>query len=361
MDEIINVNQKNELIEKDNNKLDLNNDDAFEIDITKSDSFGCAKIVGEVISTANSISALTNVINPETYYIIDMPVEIRKGLESGKYWLTKKKKGTLMAQVKHMVNGKKEILTNLDIKEDKMPSSQSLTDMTNVAYQQAMQQQLSQIQEKLDEIQVKVDEIEKGQKDDRIGEILGGKINLKTALAMKDETNRNQQLNNIAHDLFISTGKMQKIIKRKIGSFKKVPATDFAIYLHQVFISNYKTKIDREFEDICELVNYYIESQNLLVYVYKVLKEDKAIGEIYKTNMDFVQSIDFNNLKTINNLYPEKEESIEWYENPISFLEDKKQKFITATNIENKNLAVKMTGNQIMEVINNEKRKGQNE
>lgn len=361
MGEIINVNQNNELIEKDNNKLDLNNADAFELDMTDDDSFECAKIVGEVLSATNSVSALTNVINPETNYIIDMPVEIRKGLESGKYWLTKKKKGTLMAQVKHVVNGKTEILTNLDVKEDKMPSSQSLTNMTNVAYQQAMQQQLNQIQEKLGEIQVKVDEIEKSQKDDRIGEILGGKINLKAALAMEDEANRNQQLNNIAHDLFISTGKMQKIIKRKIETYKKVPATDFGIYLHQVFISNYKSKKDKEFEDICELVNYYIESQNLLVYVYKVLKEDKAIEEIYKTNMDFVKSIDFNNLKTINNLYPEKEEFIDWYENPELFLEDKKQKFIAATDIENKNLAVKMTGKQIMEVINNEKRKGKNE
>ena len=357
MNEIIKINQKNELSKNDNNnELALNRGETFEIDITKSDSFECAKIVGEVLSTTNSFSALKDVINPETNYIIDMPVEIRKGLESGKYWLTKKKKGTLMAQVKHMVNGKTEILTNLDIKEDKIPSSQSLTNMTNIAYQQAMQQQLSNMQEKLGEIQVIVDEIEKGQKDDRIGEILGGKINLKTTLAMKNETNRNQQLNNIANNLFTSTGKMQKIIKRKIETYKKVPNTDLGIYLHQIFISNYKTKKDREFKDICELVKHYIELQNLLVYIYKVLNEDEAIEEIYKINSDFVENIDFNNLKTINNLYPEKEEFIEWYENPKLFLEDKKQEFITATNIENKNLAVKITGKQIMEVINNEKR-----
>ena len=151
---------------------------------------------------------------------------------------------------------------------------------------------------------------------------------------------------------------MERLVElaKKIETYKKVPNTDLGIYLHQIFISNYKTKKDREFKDICELVKHYIELQNLLVYIYKVLNENEAIEEIYKINSDFVENIDFNNLKTINNLYPEKEEFIEWYENPKLFLEDKKQEFITATNIENKNLAVKITGKQIMEVINNEKR-----
>lgn len=358
MDEIIRRNQNNELAESKKNELSLRNEDVFEVDITQNDSFECSKAVSDVLSTTNYVSALKDVINPETNYILDIPADVRKGLESGKYWLTKKKKGTLMAQIRHIVNGKEEILTNLDIKEDNALTSQAVNNMTNVAYQQAMQQQLGRIQEKLGEIQVKVDEIEKGQKDDRIGEILGGKINLKTALAMKDETNRNQQLNSIAHDLFISTGKMQKIIKRKIESYKKVPDSTFWIYVNQVFVSNYKSKKDKEYRDICELVNYYIESQNLLVYIHKVLKEDKAITEIFKTNEDFIKSINFDSIKTINNLYPEKEEFIDWYDNPRFYLEDKRQKFLEATSIQNKTIAIKMSGKQIMEVINNEKREG---
>lgn len=358
-----------EIVKKDNNdvstlnkKSELNifgfrEKEILKINISNNDTFNVGEKLGRIISDANVFSQANNVIDPKSTYVVDVPMDIKKGLEEGKFWLTKKKSGDTMAQVRHIVNGKEEILTNLNIKEDKIPSNVAVNNLMTASYQRAMQQQLERVYETVVEIKEIVSEIKNIQEDDRLGEILGDKLNLSVAILIKNENDRKQQLNIIAHSLFESTGKIRKTIKRKIENYKRIPKSDWMITVNQIIHKRYKSTRDKEFNDICKYIEYYVETHRLLIYIYKLSNEEDAISKIYELNNEFISSINFSNISTYKNLYPEKIYDIEWYESPTMILEENKNRYIEETNINKKCLSIEMKGEQLKEVLHAKRKK----
>lgn len=355
MREII-LKKKNEIISSESDAEELTAS-FVQVDLTVLDKAKANGIIGEIVQSAQVVRNMAAVVSPESVYVLNIPKDIKKGLDSGEYWFTKKvDTGEMLTSVSREKDGRKQFFKNLTADERSLVDESALQNLSDGIYNIAIQQQMAAIAEELENIHEAVGRIESGQKDDRFGEITGAEYNLRLALSASDRDRQISLTTAAIQTLSIGAGKIEKTLSRKVGDFEPIPEKDRSIYWKMIKSpQNYKDKKDREFDEVQDYFDFYEKAQQLLAVASLMIDEPEAMLEVFKSFEEYLGSLDLTNLKTIRNLYPELDLSEEWFERPRLHVASIKELYLEFADKQYDYISFEVSGAQLLEAVNDDK------
>lgn len=348
--------KKNEIVSSESETEELTAS-FVQVDLTALDKAKASGIIGEVVQSAQVVRNMAAVASPESIYVLNIPKDIKRGLDSGEYWFTKKvDTGEMLTSVSQEKNGRKQFFKNLTADERSLVDESALQNLSDGIYNIAIQQQMAAIAEELESVHEAVNRIENGQKDDRFGEIAGAEYNLRLALSASNRDRQISLTTAAIQTLSIGAGKIEKTLSRKVGDFEPIPKKELSIYWEMIKSPrSYKNKKDQEFNEVQDYFDFYEKTQQLLAVASLMIDEPDAMLEVFKSFEEYLGTLDLKNLKSISNLYPELDLSEEWFEKPQLYAANIKERYLEFADKQYDYISFEVSGAQLLEAVNDDK------
>jgi len=245
-------------------------------------------------------------------------IEMLHGKESGKTWAT---------LVRKLENGKNEIVANCPIIEEMRAKGNPVQDMTGVYQNLYMQQRLAELSAQVEEVFEVVKRIEQGQTDDRIGKLISGRDDMQRALHNPDKAGKLREIELARDEISEAQGQIGQVFRSRVENFKPVKRSrvirDLRIFLS--LRANYESKLDEEFHRLEDYFDFYLRATELLASSYTIVGDLTRADMVYQQARNFLQSIDFRRLRTLDNIYPKGTMLDCFYYQAPQFIEDEKQ------------------------------------
>lgn len=290
-------------------------------------------------------------------YVVQIPVELQSGFDTGKYWVMENaKSGKMWPFLMELgEDGKNKIVTPLGIKKEEFLQGNPIADITSSYHNLFIQQQIGEIASLVEATLEVVQRIENGQMDDRIGLLEAGKQGVLLALSQKDESSRTLAIHNAINNINIAQNQIFKTFERRIAEFKPLPKTKFGRLLREIASnSSYLNKRDDEYGNIQDYYYLYLQATKMLAGAYVAVGDIENAKRVFDMGIERLKNLDYTNLKTIE--YAHKGVEFEKiYEDATEYLIEEKTVFLKET----KNydcLSISLSGEDLLEVIGDGKK-----
>lgn len=301
-------------------------------------------------------------LNPDEVLVAKVSREIQDGLNAGIYkWNIRKTDGSIMAQVMRQTDsGGWVTKTFADLERQQIPDFEMqqhlLQDMTSLA----MQQQLQTIATQLEDIHKSVRRVERGQTDDRFGLITGGVNTLRLAIAAEDM----QLMRNALDSLNNGAGIIQKTIETKAKNFDPIPSGAIGRTIKMLTHTsrvNYTDQHEFDYRLLREYIGFYEMSQKAIALASYISGGDAAMRTALEIRHEFLRGLDFSKVETIKWLLPRLSTEDDWLNHKDVYIKREEERFLSVIDSDDKTLSIELTGQQLIEGIENgEQRERQN-
>lgn len=295
---------------------------------------------------------IVNSIQRKMVYLARIPKHLQPGIASGELtFMQKADTGESLGAIvgpDHMNRG------FVRIEKGYVPNPNLLLSLSNLA----MQQHLAQMALVLDEVRTRIKEIQDTLDHELFGELRGLRDQLEQISETKDSDSQKLLTLNAITALNITRG---KITQRLIDEIKKMPNVPQNKYLRgwQTFWSKeFRKNVEGGYEKAQELFMYYLVATQLLAYAYSFLDEERSYQKVFVPDCELSQASAMQKLQAAEGILGATYEA--WYKNPEQFLgrlsNEAKKLFANPQDA----IEIEITGEQIMEAINNVQEQGAN-
>lgn len=228
-----------------------------------------------------------NKLNHSEDFVVDIPMELREMLKSGKAAFDNSSKNPGSHTPNIRIKGKTGIYTQATIKReaDNQAITQSLSNLAMMAMVQSVLNKLEILEEKIEDIQ-------KGQKNDRIGSILGhfkGFMDLYSTFKTKEE------LNTATNTAYLEMQEGLTQIHLQIEDERKklngAPANDWEAFKLSINPSNFLCNKSKQFQKYYIDYTYDIQLYNRLILLSDIVLflggKTEAIKPNHKKMVDY--------------------------------------------------------------------------
>ena len=266
-----------------------------------------SKAVGDIIRCFDFASIVQNVKHG-IEYVVKVPLEYQPGLEAGKYSVLSGKDGRQWATLYEVLpNGKHSFVCNMPIKQESLIQGSPIHDISINMQLMAIQKQLQYLTELVKKTYETVRRIEQGQTDDRIGKLIAGKKGIETAFTLHDPEARQIALANAQQLLMEAQSQIGQTLKTKVVAFPTIPNSQIKLFWGRFTDKTYFSAMDEAFDSIQEYFQMYLWATKLLADSYYYSREETAAEKTYKDAVEFIASLDFSKVRTIQNIHPKED------------------------------------------------------
>ncbi len=310
------------------------------------------KTFGDIVRCFDTAQIIKNV-KRGIEYVVQVPTEYQAGLEAGKYTVLAGKDGKQWATLYEVLpNGKHCFACNMPIKPEEVVQGNPMHDISANMQMMALQQQIAKLTELVQETYDVVKRIEQGQTDDRVGRLRAGKEGMEQAIVIDNPIQRKIAIGNAQQLLLEARGQIGETLKTKVASFPAIPKSQIAQFMGRLSSGSYFSSKDNAFYSIQQYFQLYLLATQLLADSYNYCDESKAAEKAYKDAVSFIQSLDFTNVKTLQNIHRKEDFSDTICEKAVPYILTE-QKHSEALAKPYDTIELKMTGDIIMEVLEN--------
>ncbi len=257
-------------------------------------------------------------------YVVQVPVEHQAALQSGGLEMLHGSKSgkTWATLVKKLPTGKQDIVCNCPIAEQMRFQGNPVQGLTDVYQNMYMQQMLAQISAQVQEAYDAVLRVEQGQMDDRIGKLLSGRDDFVRALRNENAESRMREIELARSKISEAQGQIGQLFKSRIEAFKRVPESQWILLLKEITSvkTDYGKKQNDEFNRLQELFVFYQQATRLLAWTYSIVGDTERADMVFSQSIDFMNTIDFDRVKTLDHIYPAGDMSDAFYYHPAAYL-----------------------------------------
>ena len=313
-------------------------------------------LVDKVAQYVNIADIVSN-IEKSAEYVVQIPAKYKDAFDAGEVFINKNKKTgiewpTLMRKTD---NGQYRFVGDLPIKQQEFYRGNPFQEICINYHNIVTQQQLAEISQSIVEMYQTVKMIERGQQDDRIALIDAGREQVLLAMTMTDENEKKEMLRVAARDLLVGKEQIGKALMCRVEAFESIPDSGLKIFLNTLKDGNYLNKKDDEIEDIQECYSLYVEATKMLAAIFAYSGETVAVEQTFSRSIDFLQQINFEDLKSIEHSHKGVDFNDWFFNHPVEYIEIEKTSFIESSK-DYDFLQIEITGEKLLEgVISNEK------
>ena len=313
-------------------------------------------LVDKVAQYVNIADIVSN-IEKSAEYVVQIPAKYKDAFDAGEVFINKNKKTgiewpTLMRKTD---NGQYRFVGDLPIKQQEFYRGNPFQEICINYHNIVTQQQLAEISQSIVETYQTVKMIERGQQDDRIALIDAGREQVLLAMTMTDENEKKEMLRVAARDLLVGKEQIGKALMCRVEAFESIPDSGLKIFLNTLKDGNYLNKKDDEIEDIQECYSLYVEATKMLAAIFAYSGETVAVEQTFSRSIDFLQQINFEDLKSIEHSHKGVDFNDWFFNHPVEYIEIEKTSFIESSK-DYDFLQIEITGEKLLEgVISNEK------
>ncbi|WP_314451696.1 hypothetical protein [uncultured Granulicatella sp.] len=313
-------------------------------------------LVDKVAQYVNIADIVSN-IEKSAEYVVQIPAKYKDAFDAGEVFINKNKKTgiewpTLMRKTD---NGQYRFVGDLPIKQQEFYRGNPFQEICINYHNIVTQQQLAEISQSIVETYQTVKMIERGQQDDRIALIDAGREQVLLAMTMTDENEKKEMLRVAARDLLVGKEQIGKALMCRVEAFESIPDSGLKIFLNTLKDGNYLNKKDDEIEDIQECYSLYVEATKMLAVIFAYSGETVAVEQTFSRSIDFLQQINFEDLKSIEHSHKGVDFNDWFFNHPVEYIEIEKTSFIESSK-DYDFLQIEITGEKLLEgVISNEK------
>lgn len=319
----------------------------------KTKKFDYQVLLGNIIQCV-SMGDILNKIKAGTQYVVQVPTEFQKALDTGELSIMKNKKtGMEWAYLmKTAENGQHQIVKPLPIAEQPFVQGTPLQDLVSGYHNLLMQQQLEEISAKLDAVLESVSRIEEGQMDDRIAMLDAGRAELTYALSIEDPNERIQQVVSSRSTLIKAQQMIGRALKRRTEEFEPLPRCNFKLYKRERKKNGYLRSKDSEFHIIQEYYDCYLQATKFIAASFAMSGNFNNANYTFETAEEFLSTIDFRNLKTIE--YTHKGLKDAFYSAPVKYVAVEKEIYLDEAKAYDY-IALEVSGEKLLEVLGDDR------
>lgn len=273
------------------------------------------------------MSSVVASIKKGSRYVVQIPVEYRDDLKSGKkYMLKKKETGEMLATIMEKDSGGKSVFCkNCPIKEEAFYQGNPFRDFANGFVSMQIQRQIEALALQLEETYNAVLRIEAGQKADRIGQLNAGRDGIIHALRMKDDEGRKLAIISARRSLLEAQGKIAETLRQRIFEFKPVPSKGLRRFIEHLKHSDCLDRCDDEYNAIQDYFDLYMQATELVAESYAICRETESVVSTWDACRQFIMSLDFSNVKTILYAHRTKTEDDLFYAGILPYIAENKK------------------------------------
>lgn len=289
-------------------------------------------------------------INPETEYVAKFPPKLLELMdEHDVQFLKDKATGDLLPDLYDYTNKGIGGKVRLEVRRTITP--QDLLNFNIAANNLMLQQKIEELAVEIRKIQKIAVQIERGQDNDRFAKVEAGRNMLQQALmiAGDDDLKRQMIVNAIA---LLNEGRalIEKTIVEKLNAIEDVPK-NLIVRMWKIFISDgYLEDKRSEYRIIQEYFYYYCLALEPLAYAYDSLNQTQLIEEVLLESKSVLEHPRLYALRSFEPLLSDKPSENVWYTNAERY-----EKELMKAYSENKPIEISITGQQLLEAIDNER------
>ncbi len=290
-------------------------------------------------------------ISPETEYVAKFTPKLLELMdEHDVQFLKDKATGELLPDLYDYTNKGFGGKVRLEVRST--VTAQDLLNFNIAANNLMIQQKIEELAVEIRKIQRIAVQIERGQDNDRFAKVEAGRNMLQQALKISDDDDLKRKMIVDAIAL-LNEGKalIEKTIIEKLNIIEEIPKNPI-IRAWKIFIGNgYLEDRRAEYKSIQEYFYYYCMALEPLAYAYDSLSQSKIIREILQESKSVLEHSKLDILRSFEPLLIEKPSENVWYLNGERY-----EKELIEAYSENKPIEIVLTGQQLLEVLDNEKR-----
>ncbi|MGI6736032.1 MAG: hypothetical protein ACOX41_01810 [Anaerovoracaceae bacterium] len=284
-------------------------------------------------------------------YVVQIPLKDQEAFNAGEVFLNQNTKtGVLWPTLyKTAENGKRQFVDNLPIKEEALVKGNPFDAIAMGCHNIYMQKQLNELSEMINRTYKVVERIERGQMDDRIGELKAGRDQILLALKLDPERRSIEIAEGRGH-LLSAQKKLLQTLKSRVEGFTPIPESELKRFWLEFRHQGILKERDEEFSDIQEYYGFYLEATQFLAASYAIsgdMDEAERVFEIAKTEMG---EISFDSMKTLDYIHKETKEL--FYNCPEEYIEAEKDACMADAK-DYDVIDVEVTGQKLLEVFGN--------
>lgn len=280
------------------------------------DILGVVGIASSIVSCLTSLSKIG-----EKKFVVDINPETLKGIQDGVLKFTRSSDGKMYAQTRKInETGKSVINSNLTIHPE---NSFDVGAFASSISSLCMQAQIQQIIADLEDIKDMCARIERGQHNDRVGLVIGGRDSIEQALSEE-----NIDVNLLAQAISTlnnARGQLGKELEDGCKRFKKIPKNVVLQIIKSTISMKTYSHHDDEVERMAECYYLYTQATAMVAFAHKALGKNIAAENAIKEGEVFIKSVDFSNVKSIEHIHKKEDFSEAFFNKSLkSFSETRK-------------------------------------
>ena len=298
-----------------------------------------------IFSKAEITADSVKYIQRGTVYLAEVPKKLQKDFSEGKLRFMEKSSGELVGEIvgpNNFGNKGHAIIKDAGILHSDIPH-----DLTTIA----MQQQLAQMAAVLDEVRSRVIELQKTYDESLLGELRGMRDQLAQVQNVDDLENQRDLIKGAVTQLNLTRGKITQRLIAEMQKIPDVPEATWRSIFRSLFNKDFKDDVESGYEKIQELFGYYLAASELLAYAYALLGESRTYEDIFTPDSELFMNSGLANLKRSEKVLGISKER--WYSAPSKYLGRVKTQaqriFLSIPDT----IMIEVTGEQIMEAIEN--------
>ena len=315
-----------------------------------SDKFSIFSLLNSLMQYANITDAFT-CIEKTTDYVVQIPFKYKNEFDAGKVFINQNSKTGEMwpTLYKKLESGKREFVANLPIKKENLIQGNPLDRFANSCHNICMQQQIYNLTEAIEQTYRVVERIEQGQKDDRIGTLQAGRKHIILAMNQPPE-DRAAAMELGRANMLCAQSQIFETFKRRVRAYEPIPDSMFLRIAREFRHSGYLSRRDKEFDEIQEYYDLYLQSTQLIAASYILCGLSEAAKQVYDMAKEEMEEVDFTNLKSLHYLHHMDQEM--FYYHACEYIEAEKDVCLEGIQ-EYDSITVEITGEKLLEVFEN--------
>jgi len=345
----------NDLAERAHNEV-LDNNERIELDFEEINKGKAEAYLANILELINAKANTPKDIEPKTRYYLDIPKELQEMMDKGEAWFTEKKNnGKAIAQLRHYdKEGHNRIYTYPTIKEEKLATLNDNAPKGPDMYQMALMQQVAEISEEIKEVRKAVEHMHIDIQNNTLSKIESAYNQLLLADSVNNPVVRANQINNAIQTLSEGKLEIKKALETRLNHFDSIPERNINLYIKMFTSKDYIGEKQRELDEICRLFEYFDKAGMLHVHACMMLNEPESAKAAAKLHNEQFNSLKLSNVETISRILTTDSIEDEWFISPETYLENIEKQQNLIENQRNNGITLVLTGEQLMEAIDNE-------
>lgn len=348
------MSEKNDVVKKNNDLLQNKTSSAHTAEskelciTTETGGVDFEGLLARLTQYVNIGDALSHV-EQQMKYVVQIPLKDQEAFDAGEVFLNQNTKtGVLWPTLyKTAENGKRQFVDNLPIKEEALVKGNPFDAIAMGCHNIYMQKQLNELSEMINRTYKVVERIERGQMDDRIGELKAGRDQILLALKLDSERRSIEIAEGRGH-ILSAQKKLLQTFKSRVEGFTPLPEGEWQRVWLEFRHQGILKERDEEFSDIQEYYGLYLMATQLLAASYAISGDMDEVERVFEIAKTEVSEIRFDSMKTLDYIHKKTQEL--FYNCPEEYIEAEKDACMADAK-DYDVIDVEVTGQKLLEVF----------